>query len=250
MGEPFDQHQYEPASGAPPARPRRSAAVPIAVLALVVALCAALLGLVAIGRAGDAKRLVTAPVGNTGGAVAAAGGTATTGSSADLPTPTDSAGPTGTDLPADTNFPTDTGSGPPPTVPTGTVQPVGTYKPYYQRKLLRIPTNDRVDLDQPRVFSSGRGDDISYTSYGIYSTLPRAQVSNADASPADCDSAIQTAPLNRNVTPSVGLTLCIVTDPEVARSEGISQKLFLITVTSIAKDDTINVTASAWETPH
>ncbi len=60
---------------------------------------------------------------------------------------------------------------------------------------------------------------------------------------------IDTAPLNRNVTPSTGLTLCIVNSSDRAAAQGISQKLFLVTITSIAVDDTIDLTTTAWDIP-
>jgi hypothetical protein len=214
-------------------------------LALLLALVATGLSLIAMSRAGDAKRLAAAPGRPGSGTLVPL---ATTAAPTDSPAPPVDSTPSDGTSPSD--LPTGTETGPPPTVPTGTVQPTGTYKLFYQRKPLRIPVGDAVDLDQPRVFSSGSGADLQYGGYGLSSSLARAQIANADASPADCQNAIDTAPLNRNVTPSVGLTLCIVNDPAVASQEGISQKLFLVTVTSIAKDDTINVIASAWETPH
>ena len=174
--------------------------------------------------------------------------------------------------------PTDTSGGDPPTsaqtstdnpvvsttdasVPTDseTIDPKADYTIAYRGERLRIqPTcgSRYVDLDEPRVGTGSGNSELSYSNCSgrqldnTSGVAAVAQVTSPDASPGDCAEAIRTAPINLPIPPSAGLNLCVVTSNSEAIAEGISQKVVLLTIDSIAEDDTLDVTVSAWEIPH
>jgi hypothetical protein len=235
---------YEPPPNGtpPPTRPRRSssatAALVLAAAALVVACGAVVLAAVAVSRTN----------GDRAGAAAPRGGVTT-------PPPgtvTDTVPPT--DLPASE-----------PTSPNDTaiVVPTGDFTPAYPRQSLRIEPACSparyVDLDEPRIGATEQTSEFRYYGCGGSSstmefedaaTVQLAKAPGPGATAHDCAEAIRTAPINPPVVPSDGLSLCILTSAAEANDEGIPQKMVLLTVVSVAKDDTANVLVTAWNAPH
>jgi hypothetical protein len=230
----------QPPSGSPPWRrpPGRSLSGVLAGVALLLGLAALLVSLVALGRAGSARHNAPSAAGSAGNPPPAVVGG-------------DTGGTSGTDT-------TGTG-GPGAASATGSIEPTALYRVRYQGQHLRIPIvrttsnydyNDYIDLDEPRVGVIQDGADLWLSDTGSFSSdLPRAEVDSPNMSAQDCAQDIRTAPLTADVAASKGLNLCFLTDLGAASAEGITQKIVLLSVNSISRDDTVNVTVTAWDVP-
>jgi hypothetical protein len=218
----------------------------------VLASTALLVSVVALGLAAGALARA-----NSGSSPAASAATA--------PSPTDTGGSTDTDLPTETLPPTDlpTSDSASPD-DTGLVIPTGDFTVAYTRQLLRVqPVCDPlryVDLDEPRVSSveEGTEEPTAEFDYGCSYTPPKmdfdtsvqiATVPSPNATARDCAEAIRSGPTSSPVVPTGELNLCIITSAAEADQEGIEQKIVRLTVTSVAKDYTVNIQVTAWNVP-
>ncbi len=231
------------APAAPRAGGRRSAVV-LAAAALIVALGA--LGVSALALARSDR-------------TAAAGTAAATTPARRLPSGQAAATPPAAISPASQ------AAEPTPTVSAGEINPSATFETVYQAQKLTIEgvcenNNTKVgniDIDEPRVGADQARSELQYTNcsspgYALGYAGPAlhiARIGSATASPNDCADALRTAPIGLPIAPSQGLSLCIETDAAQAQSEGISQKLALLTVNSIASDGTLAVTLTTWQVP-
>jgi hypothetical protein len=144
---------------------------------------------------------------------------------------------------------------------TANVEPGSTFTVAYQREHLRATTpgcgpgfTSGIDFDEPRA-DAGGGIDAAYESCnpGTISTdLQVAKVSSISASPHDCLEQIRTQPEVPPITPTIGLTLCFVTDKGTAAQEGVSQKIVFLTVDSLSSANDhgfLNFTVTAYDVP-
>jgi hypothetical protein len=143
---------------------------------------------------------------------------------------------------------------------TANVEPGSTFTVAYQREHLRATTpscggfSSGIDFDEPRA-DAGGGIDAAYESCNpgtITTDLQVAKVSSTSASPQDCLEQIRTQPEVPPITPTIGLTLCFVTDKGTAAQEGVSQKIVFMTVDSLSSANDhgfLNFTVSAYDVP-
>jgi hypothetical protein len=247
-------------AGPPPAPPEKPAGPPraghtgrgggllalaVAAVALLVAVIAVVVSVTATGRAREAQRQAEA-------AVAAANGTggATPERTAESPprpsdaAPTDSSSPTvGPELPP--------------------LNPETVYKVGYQKTTLTLRSgcNNQlyIDLDFPRVAATETAADLSFTPNCSNDAARLRLQDGVSASladtpallPADCAKRIQTAALGEglNVPLQQGVVMCIVTSGAAARAQGLTQKMVLLEVKAMGRDESATVEVSAWDIP-
>jgi hypothetical protein len=140
-----------------------------------------------------------------------------------------------------------TNANPSPT-DTGGVNPQPNYTLSYEDKELHIPQSVEVDLDEPRV-NVKTGGDVRYDYRGFTTTNAAAVTRSPNATPEDCEEAIQTSPLTKPIAASESLVICIQTSAEDASEQGVSQKLTRISIKSINKEDVVTVLVTAWNVP-
>ncbi len=159
------------------------------------------------------------------------------------PDPTDDPDPTPNDLPS--NEP-------------GDLKPSASYQLAYGDQKLRIQAgcnNREVDLDEPRV-TPDTGSDLTYSGcssgrleLSFNSEIRVSQMTTTKPSANECAEAIRSSAGNNAMAPSQNMTLCMLTSKAAATELGISQKIVLFRVDSIAKDGSLNVSATAWNVP-
>jgi hypothetical protein len=238
-----------PAKAAPPP-PAKAVAVPpvlqrqtrragvstaIALVAVVISLFSAVVAFVAILQASDARS-------RADDAIAAASARAA------APAPT-------TKAPLSTVGATPIGSASATAVSTA-----DDFSPVYANEELRLQSAPcgfiGIDLDRPQVAAGDfelrfrgpcGGDNQSHLE-----TLVVASVaSSADVTPQECTDLIRRAPLGvSQVAVSKGLVLCLRTSADDAQRQGITQKMAVLEVETVADDGTTNVRVSAWNVPH
>jgi hypothetical protein len=147
-------------------------------------------------------------------------------------------------------------------VATASVRPDADFKIEYEKKALRVTPMSGcelryVDLDEPRV---GVAQAIAEFGYGgpcgggpkpaidVEDELP-ISMGNDNAIARDCAEAIRTGPINEPVVPADQTSLCLLTSASAAEKEGITRKLVLVTIDSIAADGTLNLLVTAWNVP-
>jgi hypothetical protein len=133
---------------------------------------------------------------------------------------------------------------------------------YQQQQLTLHPVSCgvvNVDLDEPRVgvdgspgdlaFDAGCGGNATFRVLGDGSTA--SLVTSPQVTPNDCAESIRTGPISAQspvpVTDSV--VMCIATSLNEALNEGITRKIIVLQVRSIAADGAVDVVASAWNVP-
>ena len=147
-------------------------------------------------------------------------------------------------------------------VDTASVRPEADFKLEYEKHALRVLPQKScgelryVDLDEPRVGVPASGSEFGY---GQPCGGGKAQIdvtddlliSTADdnAIARDCADSIRNAPINEPLVPTDRASLCLLTSASDAEDEGISRKLVLITVDSVAADGTMNLLVTAWSIP-
>lgn len=228
-----------PVQPEPPPRADRSGRTPLYLssLALLMALVAAIVSVVALARTG------TDP-----GAVAASSPTAT-GSPTGGPT---TAPPTDQPTVEPTTDPTTE----PPAEPTDGPDPRGVYTTAYEKQTLRLqPSGSRyIDLDVPSANAASATGEFSYSGYIpgaklVFDDASLAEITNPAPTAGDCVLAVQRAPIDPEVAPSKGQTLCVLTSAERAVDQGIKQKVVLLRIDAVGADGTLNVSATAWNVP-
>jgi hypothetical protein len=143
------------------------------------------------------------------------------------------------------------------------LNPAGAFQISYQNEHLTIRSGGcdttigtPVDLDEPRVNPLSGREDLTYTGCepgSISSDLPQAEVASASSTPKDCLQNIRTAPGRSPVAPVKGMTICFVTNQTTAASQGITQKLVFVTISSLTTDNrygVLNVSLTAWNVPN
>lgn len=216
----------------------------LSALALVTALIAALVSTVALARSGDVEAAPPAPASSTSQQMPEATLEPTV-------EPTD--GPTAEPSVDPTDDPTDEPTG----EPTGAPNPTGVFTVVYQQEKLRLqPSCSRyVDLDEPRAGALSDISEFRYCGSGVRSQvffnsdLTVAEVKMSTASANDCAQELRRAPIDPVLTPTAKQNFCLVTSAADADAQGIRRKIVLLTVESIAQDDTMNVTVTAWNVP-
>ena len=145
------------------------------------------------------------------------------------------------------------------------IVPSGAYSVAYEGKTIRVqpPCSGNssyryVDLDEPRVGVESEKSEFYFGSAYSCTGQPRMEIDrvvalapapSASASPEDCAEAIRSGPISPPVVATSKLSVCLRTSRAQADQEGITQKMILVTVTSIAKDGTTAFTLSAWDIP-
>jgi len=176
-------------------------------------------------------------------------------------TPSPSPSPTDVPSPVPTAS-TDPPAPPPDTVDPGNIAPNADFELAYAKKALRAqpPCGGGVrwvDLDEPRVGAEENKGEFRVenqycrgsTQIDLLDDLPVATVTSPDASAKDCAEALASAPTNEPLVPTAGVNYCVQTSRATAEGQGIEQKIVLVTVSSIAKDGTLNLLVTAWSVP-
>jgi len=140
----------------------------------------------------------------------------------------------------------------------GDLKPSASYQLAYGDQKLRIQAgcnNREVDLDEPRV-TPDTGSDLTYSGcssgrleLSFNSEIRVSQMTTTKPSANECAEAIRSSAGNNAMAPSQNMTLCMLTSKAAATELGISQKIVLFRVDSIAKDGSLNVSATAWNVP-
>ena len=166
-----------------------------------------------------------------------------------------------------TEPPTDTATEPNAT-PTGSTPSLNAQTQFtvnYTKKRMRISgaCNDSVyiDLDEPRVQSPSDAAELSFLNPCGGDTPPRftiqkddvqgSEIKSDSVTPAECNNQIQLSPLPRAGLPIRQCQVyCIMTSLNNARASAQSWKMVVLSVTSVASDDTVALEASAWDIPY
>ena len=231
-------------SGGKPAQRRpwpALVAVGVSVLALLFAVASAGLSWRAASKADEALDRVTglaAPVGQP---------------SEPLPDPMDA--PTTPPEPTDEPDVNATGAAPELNAQT-------QYKTHYTDQVMRLPSNCgdeiTVDLDEPRVAVDSSAAEIRYTDpcgptpayFNLGEGVKGSEVDSDSVTPIECADRIRTSPLSGENQPiRRGQVFCINTSLNTARSSASTWKMVIVSVTAIAQDGTVSLTASAWNIP-
>jgi hypothetical protein len=113
-----------------------------------------------------------------------------------------------------------------------------------------------VDLDQPLI-NATTGQDVKFspdcTGTNVALEFPTTQVAvvtSPTATAADCVRAMQLAPANQHLLLSQELVVCTLTDGQGAPGAPQRQKVVRMVVSSIDKDQTAQLSVTAWEVPH
>jgi hypothetical protein len=148
--------------------------------------------------------------------------------------------------------------------PSALPEPTANYQLVYEGQTLTLRPGGgcnrsrSVDLDEPAIGAANEARDFQYywsCNKGVpaslrFSDARLASVRGRDATPQDCATAIRTAPVNTNVTPSQDLVLCAVTNGTGAPDEPNRTKIALVVVNTVGADSSLVLTVKAWETPH
>jgi hypothetical protein len=211
----------------------------------LVALVAIVVAVLAMGRAGDAKRDAEA-------ALAAGAG---------VPTPVV---PTATGQPAAT--PTADEPQPDATATVGPqlppINPEANYRMVAEKasvSMQAISCNEQyLDVDGPAVSNDEQsGSELAVTScsgpesFQLTSDVVGSRMDSAAVGPLDCARATRTAPITDGALVPVrqGVVLCVLTSFAEANKTGITQKLALVEVTTVAKDGQAGVQVTTWDVP-
>lgn len=128
----------------------------------------------------------------------------------------------------------------------------------YSDQRLRITApclSRRVDLDEPRVGVEGSTDEFVYQFCSQKPSLyfPQGVSVSRDggegAGPRDCAEAVRTGVDANTFAPAAGDHICVISDPESARDQGIPHRITLLSVLGIGADGTMAVSATAWNVP-
>jgi hypothetical protein len=213
----------------------------VAVVALLASLTAGALSVYAIATANGAKSDAAPAPGKTqGGGVAA--NPATAGATPAKPTTKAAAVPTAT---------------------AGELDPKAdfteAYTPSTKKLALHPQTSGTryIDLDKPEVgVEQDKADLLLYSYNGEFLQFPEridsATAPSPDVQANDCAELIISAKLPEDAKLSVNtpdLTVCVLTSFQAAQRQGLSRKLVLVHVTSVAADGTVNVDLKAWNVP-
>ncbi|XVU29102.1 hypothetical protein ACQPZJ_19185 [Actinoplanes sp. CA-054009] len=211
----------------------------------MLALVAAGLSWVAVGRAGDALDQVAAlPTGP-----------------APAPATTEPAAEPTTETPVTT--------GPVEDPPVGsteepTLNPNAEFTSNYTSQTLRMPSkcNDDVyiDLDEPRVGADYQRAELTYSrscsaSQGPQFTLSQgsrgSEVESTTVTPAECADRIRTSPLlsGTNQPLKRGQVFCVNTSLSEATSTAQTWKMALLSVSAVGQDGAVTFKVSAWDIP-
>ncbi len=242
---------------AAPARRGRPLSVILAGASLVVSLAALGLAVQALNTANDRTTASPGPVSGDGvrtepiDPVATTTTLGTTDSSTDAMPSTEDGTPSSEDGTPSSEDGT-------PTLPPVTA----SYTLSYQDQQLRLRPNNgcgnrSVDLDQPAVNVANEQSDVEYmpacgeqTPDLRFVSDKVATVTSAKATPNECAQAIQLAPSSQDIKPSQDLVICEVTNGVGAPNEPSRAKMVRIVVTGVSRDQTVNLSVTAWEVPH
>jgi hypothetical protein len=208
-------------------------ALGVAVLAVVIGGIAMLIGVVAWGRASTAQtvaeRAASAPA---------------------LPQVSLPSEPPAAAAPAS--------AAPSPTPEPDRLDPSADYQPVFADQVLRARPNGcdgtELDLDEPRVLPPS-GADVAYRSCadGLHLDFDDASrfavVADAGAGAGECADAIRTNPGVGWLPPSAGTTVCVLTSRLAAEPQSVSTKLARLHVQTVADDETLSVSLTAWMVP-
>lgn len=245
-GPPPPRAAVPPASAARPRGGRLAAfALLTAGLATVIALVSIMVAVLALSRAGDARRdaraaLAGATEGPTGAAPTA------TGQPAGAPT-TDQTQPEATA--------TDGEQLPP-------INPEANYRQVAQKvsvSMQAISCNEQyLDVDGPAVSNEEhRGSELSITacsgpeSFQLLGDVVGSRMDSSAVGPRDCAQATRTSLIAKDALVPVrqGVVLCVLTSFDEADRTGISQKLALLEVTAVSKDGQASIQVTTWDVP-
>jgi hypothetical protein len=136
------------------------------------------------------------------------------------------------------------------------------YTTHYTDQAMRLPSGCgdyiTVDLDEPRVAVDSSAAEIRYIdpcgSTPAYFTLGEgvkgSEVDSESVTPIECADRIRTSPLSSDNQPiRRGQVFCINTSLDTARSSASTWKMVIVSVTAVARDGTVSLTASAWNIP-
>jgi hypothetical protein len=135
---------------------------------------------------------------------------------------------------------------------------IDNFVPAYTAEELHLQASEcgfvGVDLDRPQVavgefelrFRGPCADNV----VRLETLVVASVASSADVTPTQCTDLIGRAPLGvSQVAVSKGLVLCVRTSAEEAQRQGISQKVAVLEVVTVADDGTADVRVSAWNVP-
>jgi len=141
------------------------------------------------------------------------------------------------------------------------VRPEADFQLEYEKEALRVaPLQDCkfrfVDLEGPRggvsetaaEFGYGQCGDFAKPRMDVVDDVPISAGDN-NAIARDCAEAIRNGPINEPLTPSAQTSLCLLTSATTAEQEGITRKMVLVTIDSIAEDGTLSLLVTAWSVP-
>ena len=154
----------------------------------------------------------------------------------------------------------------PDATPTGSAPSLNAQTQYrvdYTRKRMRISaacgSSVSLDLDEPRVQAATEVAELTYLKNCSPDTpkftitndeVQGAEVQSDSVTPIECNEQIQLSPLPRTGLPiRQGQVYCVMTSLSSARESGQSWKMVVLSVTSVAEDDTVGLEASAWDIP-
>jgi len=137
------------------------------------------------------------------------------------------------------------------------------YEVKYTDQALRISagancTSVAIDFDEPRVGADDIRKDLGFdrpcTSQGerieLADGVQGSLADSASVQPADCADQIRTSPLAAGSQPiRTGQVYCLNTSLDAARSQAITWKMVVLTVTAMAQDGTVTFQVTAWDIP-
>jgi hypothetical protein len=138
------------------------------------------------------------------------------------------------------------------------VDPEAVFTTAYSDQRLRVTApclSRRVDLDEPRVGVQGSTYEFMYQFCAEKPELyfPQDVAVSRDgaegATPGDCAEAVRTGVDANTFAPAAGDHICVITDPESAREQGIPHRIVLLSVLGIGADGTMAISATAWNVP-
>jgi hypothetical protein len=233
----------------PPAGPRRAGrlATGAALAAVVVAVLALGVAVAAYGRAGDTRTVAAGPALTVTATPPGTAASSSPDSSTDPSTDASSTDPST----EPTAAPTSAGDNDP--IPIPKQEPRIAYTDHRIQLQAACGGAHTVDVDEPRVDADNY--DFRYSTctaggqFDFGTGVKVAQVGSPTASALDCLGQIQDAPLNNQVVPAAGHTLCVVTSAVDAQRLNITRKVVRLAIRGIDDDRTVTALLTAWDLP-